>query len=108
MSGCRPRSSWLEQPLETRVPSLGHARGDLHARLLARIEVDVEVLGLQDLEVEGSILNLVVPEVLRGGGRASPAENADDQRRYKSPGAFALSPHRIPPGAAFEQDTHHE
>src|SRR4030095_12375984 len=54
----------VQQTLETHPPPFGKARGDLNTLLLARVEIDVEVLSLEDLEIEVSILNLVASEVL--------------------------------------------
>ena len=54
-----------EEPRQPRVPALGQARADLDACSLLRVEVDVEVLGLEDLEVEVLVLDLVAAEVLR-------------------------------------------
>src|SRR6266487_2297341 len=47
------------------VPPLGHPRGVQRRRPLGRIVVDLEVLGLDDPEIEGLVLDLVLPEVLR-------------------------------------------
>ena len=55
-----------EQALETGQPSLGHTRGDVDPFTLVWIEVDVEMLGLENLEIELLVLNLVAAEVLRG------------------------------------------
>jgi hypothetical protein len=60
-----PSQIVLKEALEPYSPSLGHTGGDLNAGPFLGIEVDVEVLSLQDLEIEVSILNLVPPEVLR-------------------------------------------
>ena len=53
----------IQQTRQTRVPTLGepgrHARGIF----FLRIEIDVEVLGLQHLEVELLVLNFVATEV---------------------------------------------
>jgi len=50
---------WREQPLEPRVPAFRHARRDFDAVMLFGIEIDVEVLGLQHLEVQLLVLDLV-------------------------------------------------
>ena len=54
----------LEQPLEPDAPSLGHSCRDVDAGPLARVEVDVEVFGAKDLEIEGTIVDFVLTEVL--------------------------------------------
>ena len=64
----------MKQPLESHSPPFGDARGDVNTRLLARVEVDVEVLCLQDLKIKVSILNLVAAEILRRGGRTETAD----------------------------------
>ena len=93
----------LKQALEPRMPALGKARGDFHSRFLAWIEIDIEVLGLQDLEIEGSILNLVVAEVLRRRGRT---ETCDGTKRKSCRGSAecVCSNHPTPP-AHRQQET---
>src|SRR5207249_1876376 len=77
----------LRQP---RVPSLRHPRRLLRRRALLGIVVDVEVSGLEDLEVEGSIQNLVAPEILGvGGGSARQAEQHGSRERGKPGGDTA-------------------
>ena len=57
---------------QPRVPALGHPADDAGGLRLFRIEVQIEVLGLEDLEFEGAVLDLVAAEVLRGRrGRAT-------------------------------------
>jgi hypothetical protein len=65
----------IEQLGQARVPALGHARRQRHAGFFLRVVVDVEVLGLQDLEVEGLVLHLVLAEVLRRCGRTRTAQH---------------------------------
>jgi hypothetical protein len=86
----------LKQALEPRMPALGKARGDIHARFLAWIEVDIEVLGLQDLEIEGSILNLVVAEVLRRRGRTETCDGTKRKSCRRS-AECVCSNHPTPP-----------
>jgi hypothetical protein len=51
---------------EACIPALGHA-GSIHRRHpLLLVVVDVEMLGLDDLEIERAVLDLVPPEVLSG------------------------------------------
>ena len=45
------------------VPSLGHARGHAGRRFLLGVVIDIEVLGLEDLELEDAILDLVLAEI---------------------------------------------
>ena len=63
---------------QTRVRPLRHAGGVHHRRLFLRIVVDVEVLGLEHLEVEIVVLDLVLSE-LSVGGRGD--EQSDDDCR---------------------------
>ena len=51
------------------VPPLRHPGGGLRGDTLARVVVDIEVLGLQHLEVEGFVLHLIAAEVLGFGRR---------------------------------------
>jgi hypothetical protein len=46
------------------IPALGHATGVARSRFFSRIEVDVEVLGLEGPEVEAFVLNSVAAEIL--------------------------------------------
>ena len=61
----------VQQLREPRVPALGHPRGHPRRGFLLRVEVDVEMFGLQDLEVELPVLHLVPAEIARPG-RAGP------------------------------------
>ena len=60
-----PAEVVLKQALEPHSPPLWQASRDVHAALFAWVEVDVEVLGLQDLKLEVPIVDLVTSEVLR-------------------------------------------
>ena len=60
----------VEQRVQARVPALGHARGDGDRLALLRVEVDVEVLGLQDLKVEVRYWTLLRPKSLCAGASA--------------------------------------
>ena len=42
----------VEQLREARIPPLGHPRSVSRRRLFLRVVVNIEVLGLQDLEIE--------------------------------------------------------
>lgn len=70
----------LEQALEPRVPALRQSGRDVDAFLLARVEVDVEAIRLEDLEVEVFVLDFIAAEVLRSGGRAAERTGDDDHR----------------------------
>ena len=56
----------LKQARETFVPALSHTRRVLDRFPLFRIKMDVEMRGLEDLEVERFVLDLVSSEVLSG------------------------------------------
>ena len=58
----------LEQPRQSRVPPLGHSRGEPHRGFFFRVVVNVEVLGGEDLEVKALVLHLVAAEILRARG----------------------------------------
>ena len=62
------------------MPPLGHSCRDVHARPLARVEVDVEVIGAEDLEIEGTIVDFVLTE---GPCRCRSAEAARRDQRQK-------------------------
>jgi hypothetical protein len=63
----------LEEGRQTRIPPLREPRGHPRGFLFFRIEIDVEMLGVQHLEIEFVVLNLVAAEVtalrrhIRGG-----------------------------------------
>ena len=66
---------------EPGVPALRQAPRLLGGRPLRRIVVHVEVIGLEDLEIEAAVLDLVAPEVLGcGGGRYGDAGGGGEQR----------------------------
>src|SRR5262245_26452718 len=52
-----------EELLKPRVPSLGKTRRDVDPFALLWIEVDVEVVGLEDLKVEALVRDFVLAEV---------------------------------------------
>ena len=66
-----------EQPLEPRVPPLRHARGDVDPFTLFRIEVDVEVLGLQDLKFRSLYWTLLRPKYSCADSRVRGDDNND-------------------------------
>ena len=68
----------LEHFLEPGQPALGHPGGEVDPFLRARVVVDVEVLGLEHLEVEVLVLNLVAPEVLGRGRRRGHGRRQDE------------------------------
>ena len=67
----------LEYALETREPPFREPRGDVDPFALARIEIDVEMLGLEDLEVELFVLDFVLSKVLGRNRRV----DADDEHK---------------------------
>jgi hypothetical protein len=50
---------------QTGVPALGHAGDVLNNILLFVVIVDIEMLGLEDLEVERVVSDLILSEILR-------------------------------------------
>ena len=73
-----PAQLVAEHAAEPRVPAFGHPRGDVDPFARARVEVDVEVLGLQDLKIELLVLDLVASEVLRRDWRGQKENDAGD------------------------------
>ena len=63
---------------EASVPALGNAGRVERGRPLGRVVVDVEVLRLDDAKIEGAVLDLVLPEVLRRGG-----QRAGERQRHR-------------------------
>ena len=59
------RELMIEQLREARVPPLGHPRRLTRHLLLFRVVIDVEVLGVQRLELQAAVLDLIPAEVLR-------------------------------------------
>src|SRR5215470_13679310 len=73
----------MKELREPRVPPLRHPRRDIRSGALLRVEVNVEVLGAEHLEVEISILDFVLSEVLgravlRGHRESADRETAHD------------------------------
>ena len=73
-----------EDRREPVVPALRHARGLADRRLLLRIEMDVEVLGLEHLPVEVLVLDLVAAEVLGGGALRQAGQREERRRRERT------------------------
>ena len=71
------RERVVEHAREPLVPALGLAPDVVHHVRFAVVVVDVEVLGLEHLEVEVLPLNFVASEVLRVGGKGCERENED-------------------------------
>src|SRR6266487_2544908 len=75
------------------VGALGHARRIERAGPLVRIVIDVEVFGLNGLEVEAAVLHLVLTEILRPAARRCGAKRDREEhhptaaRAGKSPAA---------------------
>jgi hypothetical protein len=77
----------LENPRQPRVPTLGHPRRLAGSLTFFRIEIDVEVFGLQYLEVKGLVLDLVPPELLRcrvGRGQGADANAQTHAEKHAS------------------------
>ena len=68
----------VEHAREASVPALGNAGRVERGRPLGRVVVDVEVLRLDDAKIEGAVLDLVLPEVLRRGG-----QRAGERQRHR-------------------------
>jgi serine/threonine-protein kinase RIO1 len=83
----------IEHPFEPRVPALGHPRGNFDSLLLLRVVVDVEVIGLQDLEIEVLVLDLVAAEVL---SRRVARDDADEQNGENTEGKESRAFHGNP------------
>src|SRR5438132_1132266 len=64
----------------------------------ALVEIHLEVLGLDDLEVEGPVLDLVLPEVLRRERRRA-AQRERRQRGHQRPSHEGHPSSRGSPGA---------
>src|SRR2546421_433317 len=97
----------MQYPRQPGVPPLGDARAIERGRPLGRIVIDFEVLGLDDVEVEGLVLHLVLAEVLRLERRRAeqrerrhdPAHASHDRHPFDPPSdapaaSTGASPHR--------------
>ena len=62
----------VQDPRQARVAPLRHPGGIQRRLAFFLVEVDVEVFGLDDLEVEGAVLDAVLSEVLGGQGASRP------------------------------------
>ena len=71
----------MEHGGEPSKPSLGHASRLTRCDLFGGVIVDVKVLGLEHLEVEVLILNLVPAEVLRLQGCCDQDNRGEEQPR---------------------------
>jgi hypothetical protein len=74
----------LHQLLEAHSPALGHTSRDVDSRPLTLVKVNIEVIGLHDLKVEGTIVDLVLTEVLRGGGCTHTADRQQRQNGHRA------------------------
>jgi hypothetical protein len=54
-----------EHGRQPRVPALGELRRHARGALLARVVIDIEVLGRENAEIEVGVLDLVTAEILR-------------------------------------------
>ena len=61
--------------IEARIGALSHPRRVERAAALIRVKVDVEVFGLNRLEIEAAVLDLILAEVLPGGRLRSRAQH---------------------------------
>jgi hypothetical protein len=84
------------------VPSLGEAGGQARGGFLARVVVDGEMLGIEDLEVEVHVLDFVSSELLRPdvaaawpGQKCQQRHNAQQRKAYDSSHRFTP---RLPGG----------
>jgi hypothetical protein len=77
----------IEEPREPQIPSLRHASGLLCRVSLFRIEVNIDVLGLQHFKVKVAVLDFVSTEVLglsRGGPRPEHKKRREKDRPHLS------------------------
>ena len=72
---------WLNVRRQPRVPPLRHAADVVHDVGFFVVVVDVEVLGLEDLEVELLPLHFVPPEVLRLRCRHQGESEGEDEEK---------------------------
>ena len=89
MIGFRSMNWWFRRRREPAVGALGHP-GRVERRLpLARVEVDVEVLGVDDLEVELGVHDPVLAEILRRRdgvrGRTARASRTEGPQGHERP-----------------------
>ena len=91
----------VQQLREAGIPALRHARRHPRRRFLFRIEVDVEMLGLQHLEVELPVLHFVPAEVpaLGTDGRRPGREIATSEKRTEERRQRYATPEFLPCGA---------
>jgi len=77
-----PRGELVVQDgAQARVPALGHPAEIDGGRLVVVVVVDVEVIGLEDLEIGAPVPDPVLPEILRlggGGDETYPEQNRND------------------------------
>ena len=88
----------VEQAGESRVPALRHERGVLYGDLFLRVEVDIEVLGLEHLEIQALILHLVLTEVLRLGPLHGHQRSGAHERRTGQERQLSGQSHQTPRG----------
>jgi hypothetical protein len=85
-----------EQSFEARVPSFGETRRDVRAFALARIEIDVEVLGRHHAKVERVIAHFVASEILSFRRRRSEGDDKQRRRRPERLTASRKPIHELP------------
>jgi hypothetical protein len=74
----------VQHAREPRVPSLSHAAGVSRSLFLRRIEMDVEMFGLERPELEALVLNPVPAEILSLQRRRQEHENEGEELKRES------------------------
>ena len=88
----------IQQAADASIPALRHAAGFPDDALHLGVVVDVEVLGLEDLGIEGLVLNLVATEVLSiGRFRQSGGSQQERQKEEQCPRDERATCHIVPP-----------
>ncbi|PYQ43668.1 MAG: hypothetical protein DMF77_09175 [Acidobacteria bacterium] len=91
-----------EQGAEPGVPTLGHASDLLRRQLLLGVVIDVEMIGLEDLELQPVPLDRVAPEVLGvGGWGEGEGEDRDEGENEARAGSHS------PPGDSASRSKAH-
>ncbi len=71
----------VQDGAQARVPALGHPAEIDGRRLVVVVVVDVEMIGLEDLEIGAPVPDPVLPEILRLGGcgdETDPEQDGND------------------------------
>ena len=102
--GLAPSQLVREQAGNPPVPPLRHSRGYARGGFFLRVVIDVEMIGLKDLEVELVVLDLVLAEVPALGGRdrwnrsGQSCTAEDDPSKCRHKYSYVLS---APPDVSF-------